>query len=74
MTNLGLFYTMTPKSKMVSSRLPANLVERVDFVVRNSEPEEVKNRSTAVASALQAWLPGQEERLRRLGVLAKKTG
>lgn len=63
---------MAPKSKMVSSRLPAPLVERVDFVVRNSEPDVVKNRSTAVASALAEWLPGQEERLRRLGLAVPK--
>lgn len=65
---------MTLKSKMVSSRLPASLVERVDFVVRNSEPEEVKNRSTAVADALHNWLPGQEERLRKLGLTVPKKG
>lgn len=65
---------MTPerKSTMVSARLPRELVARVDFVVRNSEPETVKNRSTALEMAVLAWLPNEEERLRSLGVLSKK--
>lgn len=60
------------KSIMVSARLPAALVARVDFIVRNSEPELVRNRSTAVELALLAWLPDEETRLEKLGVLAKK--
>ena len=58
---------------MVSVRLPVALVARVDFVVRNSEPEMVKNRTAAVASALVAWLPLEETRLQNLGVIPKKT-
>ncbi len=59
------------KSQMVSGRLPSALVTRVDFVARNAEGD-VKNRSGALRAALEAWLPGQEDRLRELGVLAKK--
>lgn len=61
------------KSIMVSLRLPIALVARIDFVVRNSEPEEVKNRSVALHMAVEAWLPNEEQRLVNLGVLAKKT-
>ena len=64
---------MGQESKMVSVRLPVALVARVDFVVRNSEPEMVKNRTAAVASALIAWLPNEETRLQNLGVIPKKT-
>jgi len=64
---------MGQESKMVSVRLPVALVARVDFVVRNSEPEMVKNRTAAVASALVAWLPLEETRLQNLGVIPKKT-
>lgn len=66
---------MTPerKSTMISARVPAAAVSRVDFVVRNIDSETVKNRSAAVLAALEAWLPGQEDRLRELGILAKKT-
>ena len=60
------------KSLMVSARLPAGLVERVDFVTRNTDSESVKNRSTAVRAALEGWLPGQEQRLVDLGIITKK--
>jgi metal-responsive CopG/Arc/MetJ family transcriptional regulator len=61
------------KSIMISTRVPAELLARVDYVVRNSEPETVKNRSTAVLAALLTWLPNEETRLTNLGVLQKKT-
>lgn len=60
------------KSTRISARLPAALIERADFVARNTEGA-IKNRSIALRAALEAWLPGQEDRLRELGVLAKKT-
>lgn len=60
------------KDVMVSARLPGELVERVDYVARNIDSDAVKNRSTALRAALEAWLPGCEERLRVLGVLVKK--
>ena len=61
------------KTVMISSRLPVALVERLDYVTRNIDSETVKNRSAALREALEAWLPGREDRLRELGVLAKKT-
>lgn len=57
---------------ILSVQLPASLMGRVDFIVRNTEPEALKNRSAAVRKALEAWLPGQEERLAALGLLPKK--
>lgn len=62
----------TERKTMVSARLPVVLVERVDYVTRNTDSQTVDNRSTAVRAALEAWLPGQEQRLVELGVLAKK--
>lgn len=59
------------KSTMISARLPTGLVERLDYVTRNIDSETVKNRSTALRAALDAWLPGCEDRLRELGVMAK---
>lgn len=56
------------KATMVSARLPAGLVARVDYVARNTDTEGVKNRSTALQAALESWLPGQENRLRELGL------
>lgn len=53
------------KDTMVSVRLPAPLVARVDYVARNTE-DYVKNRSVAVLAALEAWLPEQEQRVERL--------
>lgn len=57
---------------MISARLPVVLVDRLDYVTRNIDSEAVKNRSTALREALEAWLPGCENRLRDLGVLPKK--
>lgn len=62
----------TERKTMVSARLPAALVARVDFVARNIDSEHVKNRSVAIEIALQEWLPKQEQRLEQLGVLPKK--
>lgn len=56
---------------MISARVPASLVARVDFVTRNID-SNVVNRSLAVQAAIEAWLPGQEERLTELGILPKK--
>jgi predicted DNA-binding protein len=61
------------KTVMISGRLPVALVERLDYVTRNIDSGTVKNRSAALREALEAWLPGCEDRLRELGVLAKKT-
>lgn len=65
---------MTPerKSTMISARVPAAVVSRVDFVVRNIDNDTVNNRSAAVLAALEAWLPAQEQRLEELGILTKK--
>jgi Arc/MetJ-type ribon-helix-helix transcriptional regulator len=55
------------KTAMVSVRLPASLVARVDFVVKNTDGD-LKNRSVALQAALETWLPGQEQLLeKRLG-------
>lgn len=65
--------TMTPerKSTMVSVRLPTPLLARVDFVARNTD-DYIKNRSVAILAALEAWLPEQEDRLVKLGIIPKK--
>ena len=58
-------------SLMASARLPSALVARADFVAKNHEGD-VKNRSDAIRAALEHWLPGQEARLRELGLEVKK--
>lgn len=60
------------KSFMFSARLPADLVERVDFVARNSEDPNMVTRSAAVHDALNKWLPEQERRLTALGLTPPK--
>jgi len=62
---------MAVNTIMISGRLPAALVERLDYVTRNIDSETVKNRSAALREALEAWLPGREDRLRELGIMAK---
>jgi len=59
------------KTTRFNARVPPGLAARVDFVVRNIDSEAVKNRSAAIVAALEAWLPGQETRLRELGILEK---
>lgn len=51
------------KTVMVSARLPASLVARVDFVVNNTTEDGIRSRSAAVQSALESWLPGEEKTL-----------
>lgn len=60
------------KNVMISARLPTVLIERLDYVARNTPDESVTNRSTAILRALETWLPGQEDQLRKLGVLLAK--
>lgn len=60
------------KSRMASVRLPTGLFERLDFVARNTDDPAVKNRSTAVYEAVVSWLPSQEARLVKLGIITKK--
>lgn len=65
---------MTPerKTRTVTARLPGSLVERMDFVTRNTSGD-VRNRSIAVQTAIEGWLPEQEKILETLGILPKKT-
>lgn len=58
------------KAKLLTARLPAVLMARVDFVTRNTT-NDVTNRSRAVRAALEAWLGPEELRLEQLGVLKK---
>jgi hypothetical protein len=51
----------------------AVLLTRLDFVVRNIDNPLIRNRSTALLAALDAWLVAQEQRLVELGILQKKT-
>lgn len=60
------------KTYMVSARLSASLVARIDYAVRNVTDEAIRNRSTAVQAALETWLTAQEKELETLGVLPKK--
>lgn len=64
---------MTPerKSTMVSARLPAALVERLDYVTRNNAGD-VRSRSEAIHCAIIAWLPVEETRLIALGLTPPK--
>ena len=63
---------MAVNTIMISGRLPKALVERLDYVTRNIDSDTVKNRSAALREALEAWLPGREDRLRELGILGVK--
>lgn len=60
------------KTMMVSARLPAALIDRVDFAVRNVDSRTVKNRSDAISEALSQWVAAQDRELERLGVKTPK--
>jgi metal-responsive CopG/Arc/MetJ family transcriptional regulator len=63
------------KTVMISARLPASLVARVDFIAKNTEGD-IRSRSAALQAALEHWLPEQErtleKRLEQLGAPSKK--
>ena len=60
------------KSKRLNARVPEGLVNRLDFVVRNTEGDDTRNRSAAVCTALAWWLAAKESELETRGVLPKK--
>jgi hypothetical protein len=57
---------------MISARVPASLVARLDFVVRNTEGDATRNRSVTLQLALETWLEDEEARLEARGVRSKK--
>jgi Arc/MetJ-type ribon-helix-helix transcriptional regulator len=59
------------KNIMVSARLPAAIVERLDYVTRNNAGD-IRSRSEAIHSAIVAWLPTEETRLISLGLSPPK--
>ena len=54
---------------MLSARLPASLVERMDFVVKNMG---VVDRTAAILEAIESWLQAREQRLREAGLTLPK--
>lgn len=61
-----------PTEKIVTVRLPLELLARIDFVTRNIDSMILVNRSAAIRDALQKWLPVQEQRLIELGIITPK--
>jgi hypothetical protein len=63
--------TKTSKTTMICVRVPSGLVDRVDYVVRNTDSERVTNRSRAVSAALEGWTKAEELKLEALGIKKK---
>jgi len=60
---------MSSKRKlMISARMPVDLIERVDFVVRNIDSDTLATRTMVITAAVESWLPKAEKRLCELGV------
>jgi metal-responsive CopG/Arc/MetJ family transcriptional regulator len=55
---------------MVSARISAPLVARLEFLTRNHHG--VKSRSQAIETALRKFIEGKEEELRALGIVAPR--
>ncbi len=61
---------MSPERKfMLSARLPAVVVERMDFVVKNMG---IVDRTAAIREAIESWLLPREQRLRESGLKPPK--
>jgi hypothetical protein len=60
------------KTLMISVRIQGPMMARLDYIMRNVEAPWVKNRSTLVIAALEAFACAREDELRVLGVLPKK--
>jgi len=59
---------------MVSARLSPLLLERLEYVAKNTDTDGINNRTDCIAAALIAWLPGQEKRVGELlGTSQKKS-
>jgi predicted DNA-binding protein len=52
---------------MISLRLPAGLVNRLDYAARNTD-ERQATRSSEIQEAIELWLRGREDQLRKLGL------
>lgn len=72
MTDSATVAFMSLESKvMISFRLPADLVQRVDFVAGNLDALTLAQptRSAVMTAAIEAYLPQAEKRLRDLRIL-----
>lgn len=60
------------KSTMISARLRTPLIDRVDYVTKNTKGAAT-SRTSAIREALENWLPGEELDIQqRLGTSAPK--
>jgi len=64
--------TDTSNTAMVSARLPKRLIKRVEFIIRNTPSTAVRNRTDAIAQALDAWTARQYVELSALGLQIPK--
>jgi Arc/MetJ-type ribon-helix-helix transcriptional regulator len=55
------------RKTMISVRLPASLIDRLDYAVRNTD-ESQATRSSQIQEAIELWLRSREEQLRKLGL------
>lgn len=59
---------------MVTVRLPPDVLDRVDFIARNTDKETIAHRSDAIRVAIEEWLPKEEKHLMGLGIaVSQKT-
>jgi predicted DNA-binding protein len=55
------------RKTMISLRLPVSLVDRLDYVVRNTDVCPA-TRSSEIQEAIELWLRSREDQLRKLGL------
>lgn len=63
---------MAKPSKRLNARVPASVADDLDFVVRNTETEGVTNTSTAIVTALRAFVASELGKIKARGVEVPK--
>lgn len=53
-------------SRMISARISSAMVKKVDHVVANIQSKKVRNRSTALAEALEQWTAARTAEIEKL--------
>lgn len=62
------YITMTKPSKRLNARVPAQIADDLDFVVRNTETAGVTNLSTAIVAALRAFVVVELGKIKARGI------
>lgn len=63
---------MAKPSKRLNARVPADVADNLDFVVRNTATDGITNMSTAIVAALRAFVTTELGKIKARGVEVPK--